>query len=140
MLNGNRLTQQIDSVILPFRETFAAVFFVSLGTLIRFDALLAMPLTCLAALVAVLVLKTSAATIALRFARLPWKSALGMGLGLAQIGEFAFVLLMAGLSQAIIQPEAYDLMMFIAVVSLIVTPQLLKLGLRLAERTFRRRA
>lgn len=134
MLNGNRLTQQIDSVILPFRETFAAVFFVSLGTLIRFDALLAMPLTCLAAFAAVLVLKTSAATIALRLARLPWKSALGMGLGLAQIGEFAFVLLVAGLSQAIIEPKAYDLMMFIAVVSLIVTPQLLKFGLRMAER------
>ena len=135
MLNGNRLTQQIDSVILPFRETFAAVFFVSLGTLIRFDALLAIPLTCLAALVAVLVLKTSAAAFALRLARLPWRSAFGMGLGLAQIGEFAFVLLMAGLSQAVIQPEAYDLMMFVAVVSLIVTPQLLKLGLRMAERS-----
>ncbi len=134
MLNGNRLTQQIDSVILPFRETFAAVFFVSLGALIRFDTLLAMPLTCLAALVAVLVLKTSAATIALRLARLPWKSALGMGLGMAQIGEFAFVLLMAGLSQAVIEPRDYDLMMFIAVVSLIMTPPLLKIGLRLAER------
>ena len=135
ILNGNRLTQQIDSVILPFRETFAAVFFVSLGTLIRFDVLLAMPLTCLAALVAVLVLKTSAATIALRLARLPWKSAMGMGLGLAQIGEFAFVLLVGGLSQAIIEPEAYNLMMFIAVVSLILTPPLLKFGLGLAERS-----
>lgn len=133
MLNGNRLTQQIDSVILPFRETFAAVFFVSLGTLISVDALLAMPLTCLATLAAVLVLKTSAATIALRSARLPWKAAVGMGLGLAQIGEFAFVLLVAGLSRGIVSSEAYDLMMFVAVVSLVVTPQLLKIGLRLAE-------
>jgi CPA2 family monovalent cation:H+ antiporter-2 len=122
-------------VILPLRETFAAVFFVSLGTLIRLETLLAMPLICLAALAAVLVLKTSAATIALHFARLPWKSALGMGLGLAQIGEFAFVLLVTGLSQGIIEPESYDLMMFIAVASLILTPQLLKIGLRLAERS-----
>lgn len=133
ILNGNRLTRQIDSVILPFRETFAAVFFVGLGTLIRFDALLARPLVCLAALVAVLAMKTLAAAVALRSSRLPWKSSLGMGLGLAQIGEFAFVLLVAGLSQKIIQPESYDLMMFIAVVSLVVTPQLLKVGLRLAE-------
>jgi len=134
MLNGNRLTRQIESVILPFRETFAAVFFVSLGAVIRFDALLAMPLTCVAALVAVLVLKTSAATLALRLARLPWKSAFGMGMGLAQIGEFAFVLLMAGLSTGIVEPGGYNLMMFVAVVSLILTPQLLKIGLRLAER------
>lgn len=134
MLNGNRLTRQIESVILPFRETFAAVFFVSLGAVIRFDALLATPLTCVAALVAVLVLKTSAATVAMRLARLPWKSAFGMGMGLAQIGEFAFVLLMAGLSTGIIDPGGYNLMMFVAVVSLILTPQLLKIGLRLAER------
>ena len=134
MLNGNRLTRQIESVILPFRETFAAVFFVSLGSLISFDSILAMPLACAAALVAVLVLKTSAATIALRLARLPWRSALGMGLGLSQIGEFALVLLMAGLSQEVIAPEVYDLMLFVAIISLIVTPQLLKIGLRFAER------
>lgn len=52
MLNGNRLTRQIDSVLLPFRETFAAVFFVSLGTLIRFDTLLEIPLLCAAVLLA----------------------------------------------------------------------------------------
>lgn len=134
MLNGNRLTRQIDAVVLPFRETFAAVFFVSLGTLIRFDALLAMPVTCISALVAVLVLKTAAGTIALRITGLPWTTALGTGLGLAQIGEFAFVLLMAGLSQSVIGPQGYNLMMFVAVVTLIVTPQLTKIGLRLAER------
>ncbi len=134
MLNGNRLTHQIDSVVLPFRETFAAVFFVSLGALMRFDVLLERPLTCLGAFVAVLALKTSAATVALRLARLSWKSALGMGLGLAQVGELAFVLLMAGLSQGIIEQDSYDLTMFIAIVSLIVTPQLLKIGLPLAER------
>jgi CPA2 family monovalent cation:H+ antiporter-2 len=83
----------------------------------------------------VLVLKTSAAAIALRVARLPWKSAVGMGLGLAQVGEFAFVLLMAGTSQGVIKATSYDLMMFVAVVSLIVTPQLLRIGLRLAERS-----
>jgi len=134
VLNGNRLSHQIDSVILPFRETFAAVFFVSLGTLIRFDSLLAMPVACVTALIAVLLLKTSAATVALRLARLPWKSALGMGIGLSQIGEFAFVLLLAGSTYGVIDRVSYDLVMFIAVVSLIVTPQLLKFGLRLAER------
>ena len=135
MLNGNRLTNQIDSVILPFRETFAAVFFVSLGAMIRFDALLAMPLVCFGALIGVLVLKTTAATLALRLARLPWQAAFGMGLGLSQIGEFAFVLLLAGMSQGIVEPEAYNLIIFVAVVTLIATSPLLKFGIRLAERS-----
>ena len=133
MLNGNRLTRQIDAVILPFRETFAAVFFVSLGTLIRLDTLLAAPLACLAVVAGVLVLKASAAAVALRLAGLPWRASLGMGLGLGQIGEFALVLLLAGLSQNVIAADTYDLMMFVAVVTLIASPQLLKMGLRLAE-------
>ena len=56
-----------------------------------------------------------------------------MGIGLAQIGEFAFVLLLAGLDRGLVDTDAYDLMMFVAVVTLILTPWLLKTGLRFAE-------
>ena len=35
MLSGNRLSKQLDTIVLPFRETFAAVFFVTLGTLLN---------------------------------------------------------------------------------------------------------
>ena len=35
MLSGNRLSKQVDTIVLPFRETFAAVFFVTLGTLLN---------------------------------------------------------------------------------------------------------
>jgi CPA2 family monovalent cation:H+ antiporter-2 len=136
MLNGNRLTLQIDAVILPFRETFAAVFFVSLGTLIRLDSLMATPLASIAALAGILVLKACAGGIALRLSGLPWLTALGMGMGLAQVGEFAFVLLTEGFSAGVIGSQGYDLMMFVAVASLILTPQILKIGLRIAERGF----
>ncbi|MBN2022263.1 MAG: cation:proton antiporter [Pirellulales bacterium] len=132
-LNGNRLTRQIDAVLLAFRETFAAVFFVSLGTLIRFDALAAMPWMCLGALAGVLALKTTSAAAAMRLAKLPWKGAWGMGLGLAQIGEFSFVLLVVGAQAGLITPAVYNLVLFVAVATLVLTPQLLKYGLRLAE-------
>ena len=39
VLSDNRLTAQIDALVLPYRETFAAVFFVSIGSLMRFDIL-----------------------------------------------------------------------------------------------------
>ncbi len=68
ILSDNRLTAQIDALVLPYRETFAAVFFVSLGTLMQFDVLAQHPAVCLACLAAVLALKTAAATLALRAA------------------------------------------------------------------------
>jgi CPA2 family monovalent cation:H+ antiporter-2 len=135
MLNGNRLTKQIDAVILPFRETFAAVFFVSLGTFIRFDTLLDAPLATAGTLVGVLVLKTAAAALALRLTGLSWPASLGMGLGLAQVGEFAFVLLSVGLDQDVIRPLTYNVMVFVAVGTLVLTPQLLRVGLRWAQRS-----
>lgn len=134
MLNGNRLTRQINSVLLPFRETFAAVFFVSLGTLIRFDALLAIPALCASVLVATVALKAAAATAALRLTGLGWRGAFATGVGLAQIGEFAFILLLAGQSQSVLPPNVYNLMIFVAVITLTITPQFLNVGLRLAQR------
>lgn len=134
VLNGNRLTKQIDALVLPFRETFAAVFFVSLGAFIRFDTLLDAPLATVGTLVGVLLVKTLASAVALRLTGLRWPAAVGMGLGLAQVGEFAFVLLSVGLAEEVIQPLTYNVIVFVAVGTLVLTPQLLKVGLRWAQR------
>ena len=55
---------------------------------------------------------------------------MGMGLGLAQLGEFSFLVLAEGVSQDVISSADYNRMLFVALGTLILTPQLLKLGLR----------
>ncbi|MBN1589812.1 MAG: cation:proton antiporter, partial [Pirellulales bacterium] len=134
-LGGNRLTRQVDAIILPYRETFAAVFFVSLGTLMNFEVLASatQAAIALAMLGTVLAVKTAAATVAMRVTGLGWRGALGMGLGLAQMGEFSFVLLSLGLNQGHIDARECNLMVFVGLGTLILTPQLLKIGLNLAE-------
>jgi CPA2 family monovalent cation:H+ antiporter-2 len=132
-LSGNRLTSQMDALVLPYRETFAAVFFVGLGTLMRFDVLAASPLSAVAGLAGLLVLKALAATLALRLTGLHWRAAWGMGLGLAQLGELSFLLLVEGHGEGVIDAVTYNAMLFIATGTLVATPQLLKIGLRWAE-------
>ena len=132
ILNGNRLSSQFDALILPYRETFAAVFFVSLGSLMRPETLADGPLLILGGLVLILLLKTAAAAVALRLVGLRWRPALGMGLGLAQLGELAFVLLADASNRHLISTTLYNRMLFIAVGTLILTPRLLKTGLRWA--------
>ncbi|MCA9145192.1 MAG: cation:proton antiporter [Planctomycetales bacterium] len=130
MLSGNRLSKQVDTIVLPFRECFAAIFFVTLGTLLNPRLILEEPLVLTIGLAGVLVLKGAAAAVALKVVGLNWKSSLGMGLGLAQLGEFSFLLLAIGVGQGLIREVDYNRMLFVAMGTLILTPQLLKLGLR----------
>src|SRR6056297_3909914 len=129
IFNGNRWTRQIDALVLPFRETFAAIFFVGLGLI--FDPRLVWnePLWMFGCLLAMISVKALAATIALRLTGLAWRAAWGMGIGLAHVGEFAFVLTLLGLDANVLSEQNYQRIVAIAVGSLILTPLLLKLGL-----------
>jgi len=129
-LSGNRLSAQIDALILPYRESFGVVFFVSLGTLLNLSVLADGPLLLILALLGILVVKFGGATIALRTTGLPWRAAAGTGLGLAQLGELSFMLLWVGLDAKLLSGTDYNRMLFLAIGTLLLTPQLLRLGLR----------
>lgn len=132
--NGNRWTRQIDAMVLPFRETFAAIFFVSLGLILDPRLIWEQPILMSAMLVAVIAIKAAAAVIALRLTGMPIHQSLGMGIGLAHIGEFAFVLMLLGLESGVVSESDYQRLVSIAVGSLILTPPLMKLGLRRIRR------
>jgi CPA2 family monovalent cation:H+ antiporter-2 len=129
VLSGNRLSKQVDTILLPFREAFAAVFFVTLGTLLYPRAFVEEPLLITAGLVGILILKSVAATLALRVVGLNWRSAAGMGIGLSQLGEFAFLLVSQGVNAKIISTTDYNRMLLIALGTLILSPLLLRWGL-----------
>lgn len=133
IFSGNRWTKQIDALVLPFRETFAAIFFVSLGLLFNPELLLREPITMLVCLAGLMGIKAIAATVALRLTGLTWTSAAGMGAGLAHVGEFAFVLVLLGSKSGVISANEYQRVVAIAVGSLILTPLLLRKGLARTE-------
>jgi CPA2 family monovalent cation:H+ antiporter-2 len=128
--SGSRLSPQIDSILLPFRETFAAVFFVTLGALMRPAVFFDEPLLMTLGLVGMIAVKASAAAVALRLAGLKWPSAVGMGLGLAQLGEFSFLLLLEGFRGGVIDEVDYNRTLLIALGTLLATPLLLRYGMR----------
>ncbi len=132
VLSGHRITKQIDAIVLPFRETFAAVFFVSLGMLMHPAVFLAEPLLMTAGVFGILLLKSLAAGVALRLVGLPWKAAFGTGLGLAQLGEFSFLIISRAAKTGVISDEHYNRMLFIGVVTLVATPLLIRFGFRVA--------
>lgn len=113
--------------VLPMRDVFATLFFASIGMLINPGFLLA-NIWILVGLVAItMVGKVLIVTPIVSLFGYPLKTALTVGLGLSQIGEFSFVL--AGVAQELelFSPQLYGLTVGTTAVTLIITPFALKL-------------
>jgi CPA2 family monovalent cation:H+ antiporter-2 len=108
--------------ILPFRDTFLALFFVSMGMLVDLHYLGAhLPLVIgLLLLLAALKMTTGAAGAAA--AGCPLRVSLQAGLLLFQVGEFSFVLLKQGLTLGLLDAASYQPALSVVALSLIATP------------------
>lgn len=133
IFGGGRWSRQIDAVTLPFRETAAAVFFVALGTVMRPGLLLEMPAAVTLSFLAIILGKPLAGAVALRCTGLSWRSSLGLGAALGQMSEFSFLLLYTAMQAGVLSRAVYEYLLFVAMLTLVVTPQLVRLGLSWVE-------
>ena len=129
VLGENRLTHQIDALVLPFREAFSAMFFISLGMLTDFSYVFHHPSTCFLALVGAVAFKALCATFALRACGMDKRGALAFGVSISQIGELAFMLLSVAFNAKAINETTYNTMLFVSVASLVLTPNMVKIAL-----------
>ena len=116
---------------LPLRDAFAVLFFVSVGMLFDPAFVVAQPLA-VAATVAVIMLGNAviAAGLVLAFGY-PLRIALNVGAGIAQIGEFAFVLSSLSRDLELIPREASDLVIAGSLGSIALNPLLLRAAARI---------
>ncbi|HIK44450.1 MAG TPA: cation:proton antiporter, partial [Leptolyngbyaceae cyanobacterium M65_K2018_010] len=108
--------------VLPLRDTFACLFFASIGMLID-PALLLSNLTLILELVTVIMVGKAAIIlpIVLRFGY-SLKTAILSSFGLNQIGEFSFVLALVGLQMGLISEQRYSLLLGTIAITLMLTP------------------
>lgn len=133
-LSETRLTHQISALTVPFRETFSAIFFVSLGALFNIRVLFSDPLPTLGLFAGMMVLKTAAGGVAFRILGLSKLPAVALGLGIAQLGELSFIVLQEG-SFKTDHPLLYQQMLFVALLSIILTPLFLRIALYFIRKT-----
>jgi monovalent cation:H+ antiporter-2, CPA2 family len=123
---------QALSEVLPFREAFTSLFFISIGMLFDVRVLMAQPLAVFGLAAAVLVGKALIAAIAAAVIGFPLRVAVLAGVGLAGIGEFSFVLAQAGASYGLLAPGEQQLFVAVSVITVVVTPIAFRLGPHLA--------
>jgi len=92
VVSESRYSEHALSEILPLKTLFNAAFFVSVGMLLDLRFVAANLWLVVGAAAAVLLLKLVVTTVSVLVIKFPMRVALTVGLGLAQIGEFSFVL------------------------------------------------
>lgn len=112
----------IFSEIRPLRDVFSVVFFVILGLLVNPAFLLSHWGIILSLTAVLLVLKFLLVVVLILWLGYHTKTAFLVGLGLVQVGEFAFVLAQVGITQNFITPYVYSVVLSVAVLTMVLTP------------------
>jgi CPA2 family monovalent cation:H+ antiporter-2 len=113
------------SKVLPLRDVFAAVFFVSIGVLFDPSVLWNEPLPLIGIVGAVILGKAIVSAFTVKQLGTATSVAILSGLLLAQIGEFAFILANIGLKQGAISQTLFSVIMAAAVASIFVNSLIL---------------
>jgi len=107
--------------VLPFRDLFVSLFFISIGMLLDLGFVLRYWYLILISVVSVVLIKTMLTSLAVRLSGVSLRNALITGLGLGQIGEFAFLLAETGHRTALIPDFYYQLFLSTAIITMALT-------------------
>lgn len=125
VLSESEFSHQIVADILPFRDIFNGIFFISVGMLLS-PAVLTSSLGAVLGLVAVLIVgKALLAFLAVSATGQKTRVAFTGALALAQIGEFSFILLKSGVEEGILDQRVYQIFLAGSIVTMIATPFLM---------------
>jgi CPA2 family monovalent cation:H+ antiporter-2 len=128
VVSESDLSHQAVAEILPLRDLFATLFFVSVGMLIDPNFVLSNAPAVLLVAAVVVVGKLLLVTVLVRSFAYAARVALLTGLAVSQMGEFTFVLARLGVGQGLIDSYLYNLALAGALATIVVSPGLLQLG------------
>jgi monovalent cation:H+ antiporter-2, CPA2 family len=127
VLGESSLSHQIGAEVLPFREVFAVVFFVSVGMLVNPAYLVANAGQVLALTALIIGGKVLITTLLGLVLPAPGRTILVVAAGLSQIGEFSFIVGQAGVGLGILSQDQYSLILAGALLSIVLNPLLFRL-------------
>jgi CPA2 family monovalent cation:H+ antiporter-2 len=126
VVGQSRFGPQAATDMVPFRDVFSALFFVSVGMLFNPGIVTSQPLLLAGAIAIVLVVKPAVALAIVKLLRDTQRTALTVAVGLAQIGEFSFILGVLGQQLGILPAAGMDILVATAIVSIAVNPLLFR--------------
>ncbi len=133
LLSGSDYRENVHAAVLPFKDVFTALFFISIGMLLDVSVALAHLPAILGATILLLAIKAALAGAAARILGYPTRTAVLVGLALCQVGEFSFILAKEGFAQGVVDEQFYQLFLASSILTMILAPFLIALAPRAAD-------
>ncbi len=124
VLAGNEFRHELESDIDPLRGIFLGVFFITVGASIDFALLWDNLALVLGLTLGLIALKAAVLMVLARLFRLRGGDKWLFGLGMAQAGEFGFVLISYAVANAILPPAVAGLLLLVVALTMLLTPAL----------------
>lgn len=121
-ISESEYSNQIAAEVIPFRDTFSSLFFISIGMLLDFRFFASNLPWVLGMAAAIIVLKTLVLTGVGQALRYPLRLSIVAGLNLAQIGEFSFILIKMGQDYGLLGADLYQSLLAASILSMAMTP------------------
>ena len=136
IISESEYSHQIILDILPLRDYFSSIFFISVGMLLDINVFTNSVWTCLTLTVLVILVKGSLAGLACLLVRIPLRVSFVVGVRLAQVGEFSLILAAMALEQELFNSHQYQLLLIVSILSMLVTPLLIQASTGLSVKLF----
>ncbi len=130
IINGSPHAHQTLLRLLPIRDIFVALFFVTIGALIDPAALVSHWRLVMVLVAMVVIGKFVIWAPIVRAFRYPWATAVSVGIGLGQIGEFSFVLVQVARSAGQVGDDLYQATLAASVLTILINGIGVKISLR----------
>lgn len=128
-------SHQVVSEILPFKDVFNSLFFISIGMLLDTAVVWDSRFVVAVLVLSILLLKSSIVILTVRFLGYTSRIAVVSGLALAQIGEFSFVLAGVGRANGLLPGDVFQVFLASSILTILATPFLIQIAPGLAERS-----
>lgn len=133
MVSESEYSHNAFGSLIPFKDLFSSFFFVSVGMLLDLGFVFDHFQLVFFTVVLILVVKTIVAGGTGFLLGHTFKGTVMVGLALSQVGEFSFILAKVGVDKVIITPFFYQLFLAVAIVTMAVSPFVMKGSKRLAD-------
>lgn len=137
MISRSEYSQDAFSHLIPFKDTFTSFFFVSVGMLLDLSFVASNMWVIVGTVLLVIAIKTLVAGATAFVLGHTFRGTIVVGLGLAQIGEFSFILAKSGQTYQILNDYYYQLFLAVTIFSMAASPFLIMISKPLANQLLR---
>jgi CPA2 family monovalent cation:H+ antiporter-2 len=130
IIAGSKFSEQISTMISPTREIFTAIFFVTIGALMDLSLISAYWIPVAVITIVTVLGKLGGVYAGARLFGFDKTFALGIGLSMAQLGEFSFIVLKTGQDLGVISYTLFPIIGMAVALTTFIGPMLVKLGSR----------